>query len=246
MSVSGAQGPIVNPPEVYEGSGRPKRLSKRVTDCYNKAALGKEVAGGNKSRAMGNRTWSKRDESILKKAVLRSLDATGEVLFDKLSKELDLEKPGRTGKQLREKWVNDLHPNSLGGRILKDHRESIKNLCKTFPRKWAKISNLFTETILPNKRAGQYYSQNAIKNFFNNSKKRKQAKPFSDENRSSSATTTESQEKIPSFDEIFEDQDNRIFEGGMEDGFSFDKESIALSDLSGEALFLREWIYKPT
>ncbi len=57
---------------------------------------------------------------------------------------------GRSRHQIREKWINELCPNSLGIVIESSHRQSIEDLHQKHGDRWRKISIAFAKaTFLP-------------------------------------------------------------------------------------------------
>ncbi len=80
---------------------------------------------------------------------------------------------GKSVKQIREKWMNELCPNAIGTVINKHHKQIINALNEAYPNnQWGKIAKVFAKTVLPSKPERMYYSNNTIKNYFKSFEKR--------------------------------------------------------------------------
>ena len=243
MSISNVQSslchPIVKSSHVHRGRGRPRKgpLSEEA-----------KIRDGSIQK-IRQKVWTPRDESLLEEAVTRSLRANGKVSFAKLGKDPELAKLG-TRKQLSAKWHTKLSTYSLGGVIEdKAHRKVIEGLYEEHPKKWAEISRLFADKVLSGKPKDKSYPGSVIKNYFSSSTYRRRKSNRSrtpsgedksiesvqekkEEGKSSSVTSVESQDKVPSFDELFliGDRAEMDFDGGL----------IPLSELEKEIPFLRQ------
>jgi hypothetical protein len=72
---------------------------------------------------------------------------------------------GRSLNKIKEKWINDLCPSSLGNVINPSHRQIIEDLYLKYGHQWKGIARLFAKTELPDKTEEQYYSGDAIKKY---------------------------------------------------------------------------------
>ncbi len=164
---------LTDPFRVDEKGGRPNRSSKRKIDYYEgpqeEGEKVREVATKAIRRSKIN-IWTHEEVETVKRAVERSCSARGSSIeswiFDsKIMEQAEMRCLGRSAKQVREKWKNNLSPNSLGGSVQECHKAIIKKLSDEHPQKWEEISRIFSEMDAPGKPAGKYYSSNAIKNY---------------------------------------------------------------------------------
>ncbi len=125
-------------------------------------------------------SWTAKDEKILKEVIEKHTkehpdmrpycgsgsDPQWSKVFLTISKYPEIKQLDRNAKQLREKWIRDICPNSLGGSIQKNHQKTIERLYQANPNKWTAISKEFAEMDLCDKPLGKFYSDNTIKNYF--------------------------------------------------------------------------------
>jgi hypothetical protein len=175
-SVRDTSSSSVKPLGMVEESPRSRRSIKRAINyCEEDSVLSLEEeverVSAKAIKGIKLNAWTREDKEILRLAVEKFSRRCNKVSFARIAKDPDVYGLlGRTSKQLREKWVNNLCLDFLGGgSIQESHKLIIERLYNTHPRKWQTISEKFADIHVNNKPAGKYYSGNAIKNYFNSS-----------------------------------------------------------------------------
>ncbi|XP_057859399.1 uncharacterized protein LOC131068221 [Cryptomeria japonica] len=102
--------------------------------------------------------------------------------------------PGRIGKQCRERWYNHLDPSIKKGAWTKEEERILARSHLKLGNKWAVISKL-----LPGR------SENAVKNHWNTSLKRKAARKSSEEEEAESVSLSEELPEMSSSSDYFTD-----------------------------------------
>ena len=126
------------------------RKRKTITDGADNEATAIKVRGKKK-----NPRWTDQEDSIIKNAVTNSLEKP----FTRWSYLAAQQLPGRVGKQVRDRWVNQLDPNINRLPFSREEDLRLWDGYKKFGKKWVEISmKLFQSTRPENQIKNRWYS----------------------------------------------------------------------------------------
>ena len=175
--------------EEYKNIHKLESLSKKISKG--------EFCGLKKSQRKTRRPWNLQEDQLI-----TSLIEEHGLNWNLIAIKINVQ---RTGKQIRERYLNILDPAIDASRWKEEEDELLLNLFKTYGRQWCKLSKLMkgrTETMVKNrfmKKFGNYLKQDSTKNrstyILTNSKE-----STSEENSSSSNQNEQQKKSFGYFD----------------------------------------------